>query len=215
MIKTKNNLLLNIKNPNAFFDILLSIPKDTYLEKILLLVKKEQELDYFFLASEAIKNDYPIFKLQLVLNQLVNISILNLDTILTLYKTLTSLHYEFITIVITQKISETSQKFSLELYEAMVKDSEDFMISHITILFLALYKKKNPFKRVEKLLEKENIFLLQAMTETLGFIKLSKKELHEIISIFKKLRKIDNIDLNNTILKTTNKLKDKFSVFKL
>ena len=86
MIKTKNLLLKNIQNPNIFFDILLSIPKDIYLEKILLLLKKEKELDFFLLATQAIKNDYEVFKLQLILDKLVFVSILKTETILELYK---------------------------------------------------------------------------------------------------------------------------------
>lgn len=214
MIKTKNKLLENIQNPNIFFDILLSIPKDTYLEKIIILVKQEQELDYFFLASQALKNDYEPFKLQLILDKLVSVSILNTDIILLLYKELTSLHYEFITLKMSEKITEVSKEFTLELYKTMTKDTKEFMSAHISILFLALYENKNPYKKIQKLFEKENIFLTLSVIEIISFIKLSKREIKDVYETFDKLKKLNNTDLGNAILKTSAKLNCKYIAIK-
>lgn len=213
MIKTKNLLLKNIQNENTFFDILLSIPNNDYLKKILILLKQEQELDFFLLASKAIKNDYEVFKLQLLLDKLVFVSILNINTLLDLYNSLSSLHYEYITLSITEKLSNTSTKFSLKLYENMIKEKKEFMISHISILFLSIYKNKNQYKEIKKLFEYENIFLTQSAIEIVSFIKLSDKEAKEIFYIFTKLLKIKNMNLDKNIISSSNKMKDENSDF--
>ena len=163
MIKTKNLLLKNIQNPKVFFDILLSIPKDIYLEKILLLLKKEKELDFFLLASQAIKNDYEVFKLALILDKLVFVSILNTKTILELYKTLSHLHYDYISLTISEKIADLSKEFSLELYNSMRKDCKEFMISPFNILFIALYEQDEAPERIQELFQDENILFFKVL----------------------------------------------------
>lgn len=212
MIKTKRLLLENISNPNTFFDILLSIPEE-YLEKILLLLKKEQELDFFLLAAQAVKNDYEVFKLQLVLDKLVFTSILNVNTILALYTNLSSLHYEHITLSITEKLIRTSSKFSLCLYEEMIRETKEFMVSHISILFLALYKSKKQYKELIKLIENKNIFVLQSAIEILSFVKLSSFQSKEVFSLFTTFLEKKNLNLDKTILLTASKLKDDYVCF--
>lgn len=212
MIKTKNLLLENIKNQNAFFDILLSIPEE-YLEKILLLLKKEQELDFFLLARQAIKNDYEVFKLNLVLDKLVFTSILNVNTILALYTSLTSLHYEYITLSITEKLIEISSKFSLCLYEEMIKETKEFMVSHISILFLAFYKSKKQYKELVKLIDNKNIFIVQSAVEIFSFFKLSSAQSKEVFSLFTSLFEKKELNLDKTILLTASKLKDEYVCF--
>ena len=209
MIKTKNLLLKNIQNPNIFFDILLSIPKDIYLEKILLLLKKEKELDFFLLATQAIKNDYEVFKLQLILDKLVFVSILKTETILELYKTLSHLHYDYISLNITEKIAKESPTFSLELYVLMKKNCEEFMTSPLNILFISLYENNKAYERMQELFQNKNIFILQSAIEISALIKLLPRETEEVYEIFLKLMEIKNINVDKTILFSSNKIKEK------
>jgi len=213
MIKTKNLLLKNIQNPNIFFDILLSIPKDIYLEKILLLLKKEKELDFFLLAKDAIDNNYEVFKLALVLDKLVFVSILNTRTILELYKTLSFLHYDYINLNITEKITKVSPTFSLELYTLMSKDCEEFMVSSLNILFISLYEKNKPYKTILELFQDKNIFIIQSAMEISALIRLSPKETKRIYEIFIRLMKTKNLNFDKTILSSSNKMKRKNRIF--
>ncbi len=213
MIKTKNQLLQNTSNPKAFFDILLSIGNDEYLQKILTLVKKEKELDLFLLANKALKNDYEVFKLQLVLDKLTFSSILNITTLLDLYKYLSSLHYEYITLSITQNIIEVSSSFSFKLYEKMIDEKEEFMISHISILFLSIYKNKDQYKELKKLFKNDNIYILQSAVELSCLINLSLNNAKEILVLFNDLKEKNSINLDKTILSSASKIKEKYEIF--
>lgn len=212
MIKTKNSLLTNVNNPKIFFDILGSIPNEVYLKKILILLDKKKEIDYFLLASKAIKNNYEVFKLQMLLDKLVFISILNVNTLLDLYKTLSSLHYEYITFNITENISKNFSLFSKDLYLEMSKNTEEYMITHLSILFETVINNEK-YSHIKDLLDNNNLFLVRSSIESISTLILSLKQAKEILNIFITLKKKNNIKLDKNIILASDKLKNKFYIF--
>jgi len=87
------------------------------------------------------------------------------------------------------------------------------MRSHISILFLELYTKKDGYKKVKELLQEENTVLLQSAVEILSFIELSSLQAKETYTLFRELMKTHNSSLDKTILISSNKIKDKHKVF--
>jgi hypothetical protein len=223
-MEDKSNIesLINlIDNPCEFYRQLSSIRDDSKLIETCQNLNEKLEIDYFKLALEAIQSRHDVFFVSHVIEKIAFLSILNLDSILTLYERLyTEMSGDlanFTQYEITKNICQNHKDFSFTLLKALQEIEQDYVTYHISTILLVLHNDYNldQYGNIKKYLENttdKNKTL--ASIEAISKIDLTDELQSEILDIFNKIIDLNNESYSSSIVHCISRMKDKYKELK-
>lgn len=216
------SLINTIDSPYNFYCQLSSIRDDSKLIKTCQNLNKKLEIDYFKLAFEAIQSRHDVFLVSHVIEKIAFLSILKIDSILTLYEKLyTQMSGDlanFTQYEITKNICQNHKDFSFTLLKALEGIEQDYVTYHLSTILLVLHNdyKIDQYSSIKEYLENtsdKNKTL--ASIEAISKIDLTAEQQSEILNIFNKIINQNNETYSSSIVHSSNRMKDKYKEFKI